>query len=276
MNNAENGTTLTELMMAVAVVGVVAIGLSGLLKYTGIAVSRAQNTGQAQEETRQALMLIEDALIHANEVRAASAACMEFALDIEHSPAYDPDGDWDGDGVPNFRDGDRDSDVQLLLPAATQWRAGYNLKDDDEDGDGQLDMEGRLCLSGRSLIRETRVNGGAWSGRRALLNEVSTFTLTYWGNRANPLGQQIDLGADGVGGTADAGENDGVIAAIEMDAVPPPAGMGDRDGVLDLANERRYITSIRLALAVDRDKDGKNDYALETDVYPPLLPLKSR
>lgn len=275
MRSPERGTTLTELMLAVAVLSVIAVGLSGLLKYTGIAVGRAQTTGQAQEETRQALMLIEDALIHANEVRVASATYVQFVLDIEHAPAYDPNADGDGDGVPDFRDGDRDGDVQLLLPAAAQWRAGYNLKDDDEDGDGLIDLEGRLYLSARSLFYETRVNEGAWSGRRALLNEVSTFTLTYWGNRANPLGQQIDLGANGTA-VADAGQGDGVISSVEMDAVLAPAGMGNRNGALDLANERRYITSIRLALAVDRNKDGKDDYALETDVYPPLLPLKSR
>lgn len=271
----KRGTTLTELMLAVAVLGVIMLGLTGLLKYTGIAVRRAQNTGQAQEETRQALMRVEDALIHANEVRIASATYVEFVLDIEHALAYVASADWDGDGVPNFRDGDRDSDVQSLLPAAAQWRAGYNLKDDDEDGDGQIDMEGRLYLSGRSLLYETRVNGGAWGGGRAVLNEVSTFTITYWGNRANPLGQQIDLGPNGTA-VNDAGQNDGVISSVEMDAVLPPTGMGNRNGALDLANERRYITSLRLALAVDRDKDGKNDYAIETDVYPPLLPLKSR
>ncbi|MDP3542827.1 MAG: type II secretion system protein [Elusimicrobiota bacterium] len=275
MRNAKRGTTLTELMLAVAVLGVVSSGVFGLLKYTGVAVNRAQTTVQAQEETRQALALIEDALIHANEVRVASATYAQFILDIEHAPGYDPNADGDGDGVPSFRDGDRDSDVQLLLPAATQWQAGYNLKDDDEDGDGQIDMEGRLYLSGRSLLYETRVNGGAWGGRRPLLNEVSTFTLTYWGNRANPLGAQIDLGANGTA-VNDAGQNDGVISSVEMDAVLAPAGMGNRNGALDLANERRYITSIRVALAVDRDKDGKNDYALEMDLYPPLLPLKSR
>lgn len=275
MRSPERGTTLTELMLAVAVLSVIAVGVSGLLKYTGIAVGRAQTTGQAQEETRQALMLIEDALIHANEVRVASATYVQFVLDVEHVPGYDPNADGDGDGVPDFRDGDRDGDVQLLLPAASQWQAGYNLKDDDEDGDGLIDMEGRLYLSGRSLLYETRVNEGAWGGRRPLLNEVSTFTLTYWGNRANPLGQQIDLGANGTA-VADAGQGDGVISSVEMDAVLAPSGMGNRNGALDLANERRYITSIRLALAVDRNKDGKDDYALETDVYPPLLPLKSR
>lgn len=276
MRNSRRGTTLTELMLAVAVISVVALGISGLLKYTGIAVSRAQNTVQSQEETRQALMLLEDALVNANEIRVASTTYVEFTIDIEHSPAYARDADADGDGVPNFRDGDRDSDVQLLLPAAAAWRGGYNLKDDDEDGDGQVDMMGRVFLSGRALCYETKVNGGAWGGGRDLLNEVSTFTFTYWGNRANLLGQQIDVGGDGVAATGDAGENDGVVSAGEMDAALPPAGMGDRNGLLDTVNERRYITSIRFALAVDRNKDGKNDYALETDVYPPLLPVKNR
>lgn len=275
MREARRGATLIELLMGVAVLGAVFAGIAGLLKYTGVAVSRAQQAGMAQEESRQALMIVEEVLAYANEIQVASATYVHFTLDLEHAADYVRDGDMDGDGVPNFRDGDRDADINQVLSAADAWRGGYNLEDDDEDGDLQIDLEGRLYLSGRDLRYETRRNGGGWSGK-VLLEEVRTATFTYWGNRANPLGSQIDLGNDGVSATGDAGENDGVISSAEMDMAPSPAGMGNRSGTLDLANERRYITSARLAFAVDRNRDGKNDYAIETDVYPPLLPLKSR
>lgn len=262
--------------MAAAMLGIVSLALSGLVKYVGVTVSRANTAGMAQEDSRRALMLIEESLVYANEVRTASSTYVEFTADIDRAPAYDRNSDSDGDGAPDFRDGDRDNDVQNVLPAAVQWRGGYNLKDDDEDGDARIDMMGRLYLSSRTLVQEIRVNEGAWTSRRVLLADVSSFTLTYWGNRANPLGQQIDVGPDGASGTADAGESDGVVSAAEMDAALAPLGAGNRNGRLDLAAERRYITSIRLYLAVDRNQDGKNDYAIETDVYPPLLPLKSR
>ena len=52
--------------------------------------------------------------------------------------------------------------------------------------------------------------------------------------------------------------------------------MGNRDGQLNTKNERRYVTSIRLRLGSDKNQDGTTDYVVETDIYPPLLPLKSR
>jgi len=108
------------------------------------------------------------------------------------------------------------------------------------------------------------------------MNNVSTFTLTYWGNKANALGRGVDLGNDGLAATGDAGEKDGVISAIEMDMVAPSAGMGNRNGKLDTTNERRYITDIRVKLGSDKNRDGKTEYAVETDIYPLLLPLKNR
>ena len=71
-------------------------------------------------------------------------------------------------------------------------------------------------------------------------------------------------------------EKDGVISAIEMDMVAPSAGMGNRNGKLDTTNERRYITDIRVKLGSDKNRDGKTEYAVETDIYPLLLPLKNR
>ena len=58
--------------------------------------------------------------------------------------------------------------------------------------------------------------------------------------------------------------------------VAAPSGLGNRNGLLDTVNERRYVTSIRVYLAVDKNRDGKTEYSVETDAYPPLLPLKSQ
>ena len=273
---ASRGVTLVELMVGMAIMCVAIAGFSTLLSTTIKSTTSAQTKGEAQEETRQALARVEEVLVQANEVQVASATYVEFVVDIDQSPAYDRDADWDADGVPNYRDGDRDDDAAVLLPAAAQWRTGYNLKDDDEDGDGQIDVRQRIYLSGGEVWLQTSRNGAVWGAGRRLMTGVSTFTLSYFGNKANNLGKSIDRGGDGAAGTGDPGENDGIISAAEMDMVQPAAGMGNRSGVLETKNEKRYITTIRLTLGSDKNKDGKTDYAVETDVYPPLLPLKSR
>ena len=275
--SGRSGVTLPELMIAMAITAVMLTALTGLLKYSLVATTKGMTQGQAQEDVRRGLARVEEALAHLNEISVASSTFVEFVCDLDQSPVFAPDGDIDGDGIPDYRDADRDSDANQLIPAATQWQVGFNLKDDDDDGDGRRDVRRRLYLSGKSLLLDTSVNESAWGTRvQTLLTEVSTFTLAYYGNKANSLGKSIDLGNDGVAGTGDAGESDGVITVREMDYVLAPAGMGNRNGGLDLANERRYITEVRVYVGSDRNKDGRTEYAVETDVYPPLLPLKSR
>ncbi|MBI5623667.1 MAG: prepilin-type N-terminal cleavage/methylation domain-containing protein [Elusimicrobia bacterium] len=278
MNRRQAGVTLTELMLGMAIMGIMVAGFSSLLQFVIKTTTKAQTTGEAQELTRQGLMKVEEALVHANAIMAASPTLVEFVVDIDQSPVYDANADWDADGIPNYRDGDRDSDANQLLPAASQWQTGFNLKDDDEDGDGQMDARRRIWLSSRTLYLDTSLNGGAWGGSRmrTLMVNVSTLNFTYWGNKANALGRNLDRGSDGLSSTGDAGENDGIISAREMDMVAPVAGMGNLNGLLDTADERRYVTTVRLYLGADRNNDGTTDYAVETDVYPPLLPVKSR
>jgi hypothetical protein len=253
-------------MVGMAIMGVACAAFAGLLKYVNKTTMVVQVQGEAQEEARLALSKIEGALIHANEVRVASATFTEFVVDLDRNPDYDPNGDVDGDGTPNFRDADRDGDAALLTAATAQWRVGFNLKDDDEDGDSQIDVVQRIYFSGGGLWFDMSLNGASWDGpyKKIIAADVSTFTLTYWGNKANALGKNIDLNGDGI------------ISSSEMDAAIPTAGMGNSNGALDIANERRYITTIRINMGIDRNKNAQPEYAVETDVYPPLLPLKSQ
>ncbi len=264
MSAERRGFTLLEMVLGMAILSVAGLALAALMKNAMKATVVVGNAGWAQEETRQAFMKIERALLHANEIRVASGTYVDFVVDLDQQPGYDPDGDLDGDGIPNFRDADRDSDVNVLAAAADQWRIGFNLIDDDEDGDLQVDMARRLYLSSGTLWLDARANGAAWGSSQKLALNVSTFTLTYYGNKANNLGKSIDQNGDGV------------ITAYEMDFVQAPTGMGNRNGSLDAKNELRYVTSLRVKLGLDKNKDGKTDYEVETDVYPPLLPLKSQ
>jgi len=261
------GWTLTELLLATAIMSIVSVGFASLLKYVVKATTASRNVGQGQEEVRQGLAKVERILVHANEVLVASQTFVEFALDIDQGPSYSKDADADGDGVPNYRDGDRDNDVSVIDAATAAWRYGYNLKDDDENGDRKSDCRGRIwwSLADRKLYFDMSVDEDAWGGRQqTLMLNVSSFTLTYFGNKANKLGLGIDANGDGI------------ISQNEMDSVVASAGLGDNNGKLDTKNEKRFITTLRLYLSADSNRDAKTDYGVETDVYPPLLPLKSR
>ena len=278
MKNNKRGYTLLELTLGMALMGIVSVAFASLLKYVMRSTVVIETQGGAQEDVRQALMKIEESLLHANEVRVASAAFVEYVVDADQSPERDRSGDSDADGIPNYLDADVDNDAGLLAAPTAQWRIGFNLKDDDEDGDGLIDVRKRLYLEGEDLWIDASLNEAPWGGpfRKRVATGVSGFALAYFGNKGNALGRNIDLGGDGVASTADAGESDGIIAAAEMDMAPPPSGMGNRNGALDAQNERRYITSIRLSLSIDRNRDGKTDNSIETDIYPPLLPLKAQ
>jgi hypothetical protein len=258
-------------MVATAIMAIVSVGFASMLKYVVKATTAARNVGQGQEDVRQGLAKIERILVHTNEVTVASQTFVEFIVDIDQSPGYNKDADADGDGIPNYRDGDRDNDVNVIDAASATWRYGYNLKDDDEDGDRKADVRGRIWWStaDRKLYFDMSVDEDAWGARRqTLMLNVSSFTLTCFGNKGNDLGRSIDANGDGI------------ISQNEMDSVVPStaalSGLGDNNGKLDTKGEKRYITTIRLYLSSDSNRDAKTDYGVETDVYPPLLPLKSR
>lgn len=257
------GVTLTEMVVASAILGVVAVGFSVFLRYAVKAAVDGKNQAEGQEETRQGLQRVERELVHASRVISATPTSVEFVVDRDQDPAYDANADTDGDGIPDFRDTDVDGDAQAIAPSSAAWRSGFNLVDEDDDNDGLVDVRMRLYLSSGALWLDTSVDEDAWGARAVkLLADVSTFTLTYWGSKANSLGANIDA------------NNDGSVSGAEMDSVLAPAGAGNANGVLDLQSERNYITTIRLDVGVDPDRDGSTEFRVETDVYPPLLPLR--
>ena len=215
MRDRRGGYTLIELVLGTAIMAIVSVAFASLLKYVTRSTVALDLQGSAQEATRRTLSKIDEDVVHANEVRVASSTFLEYLVDLDQSPAYSAQADGDADGVPDYRDADRDNDASLLMAATAQWRVGFNLKDDDEDGDGAVDVVKRLTLTGTDLWSDTSLGGGAWGGayRKRVAVDVSSFTLTYWGSKGNLLGLKIDLGADGLAATGDSGENDGIISA---------------------------------------------------------------
>jgi prepilin-type N-terminal cleavage/methylation domain-containing protein len=272
-----NGFTLTEMIVYVAILSIAVAMFSKFM--TGfIKTAKTSESGMlGSAELRLALARMEGDLYEANEFSGVSRTSVTFVCDMLKNPGWDPDADADGDGVPNIKDTDADGDAQqkFSLPRDGQWRAGYNLEDDDEDNDGRRDVRVQVYYSSGAVYRALSVNEGAWQVSR-LAASVSSFTFTFYGSKREDLGKNIDLGADGAASTGDAGEADGMISEREMDWVLPPAGHGNRSGGLDTADERKYITSAAVYMETDANHDGHVDAHLGTEILPPLLPLKRK
>lgn len=273
----KKGVTLVELLIYVAVLS---IAVAMFSKFMAGFVRTAKNSelqmlGSA--ELRLGLIKLESDLYEANQFIGVSAASVTFICDMLKNPAWNPDADFDADGVANIKDTDTDGDAQLKFALALdqQWQAGYDLEDDDDDNDGKRDVVIQIYYSSGTLYRAISVNEGPYQ-LSTLAAKISSFTFTFYGSKREDLGKNIDLGDDGTSGTSDTGEGDGVISAREIDQVQPPAGHGDRSGSIDTADERKYIASVAVHMESDPDHNGTPDAQLGTEILPPLLSLKRR
>ncbi|MEW6557459.1 MAG: prepilin-type N-terminal cleavage/methylation domain-containing protein [Elusimicrobiota bacterium] len=276
---ASKGLTLIELMIYVAVFGIITIPLTTFFVKSLKSVYESQRKTESQEAVRVVLIEIEKDMGEANQIIASSSTAIDFIADYTKHPNYDFYGDTDGDGIVNIQDPDDDNDASLIQPPTSQWKIGYDLDDDDDDNDGNPDVKIRFYLdaAAKKIYKDASYNGAAWGNNiKELATNISSFTLTYIGAKRNDLGRYIDLGNDGTSGTADTGENDGIISATEIDMVQPSTGHGNRNGRLDTDNEMKYINSIGIYIEMDKNTDGTADYKIETEILPPLLSLKKR
>ena len=119
----------------------------------------------------------------------------------------------------------------------------------------------RVYVANSILYTDMSINGAAWGGKylQALKLDVSTFTLTYYGSYANiALGLTNNIDYKG----------NNVIDWVDMDKA------GNNNGKLDGTTELAYITQIHVYIGANYLKTGSSQFVLESDVYPPLLPIK--
>ncbi|MCD6413820.1 MAG: hypothetical protein J7L54_06725 [Elusimicrobia bacterium] len=274
----KKGWTVVELVVAGAVLSIVFLVIVRFFSLSTKEVANQQRQTDAFEKLRQVFFVkMEPDLMEANQIETAQSQRIIFITDSNRMPQYDPDGDLDGDGISNLVDPDDDNDSSLILPPTAQFQAGYDLKDDDEDGDGKIDMQVCFYLTGGVLFRDYSYDEEGWGKHiEKLLDGVTYLNFVYWGSKKEDLGKNIDLGEDGEPNTGDEDEDDGLISATEIDMVSPPTGHGNRNGSLDTADELRYVVSVYAEIGYDENGDGVEDARLKTELAPPLLVLKTR
>jgi len=273
------GVTLLEMVIYTAIMSIAIVAFTKYFAGFSKTAKKADNEMRGSFDMRLLMARAEDDLYEANQIESVTSSSITFRCDVVKMPGYRLDGDFDGNGIVNIKDPDDDNDASLKfsLPADQQWRAGYDLEDDDDDNDGQVDVRLSIYYSApeKKVFRALYVNGGA-PAIKELSARISSFTFISYGSKREDLGRNIDLGADGVSGTGDAGEGDGIISEREIDWVQPPAGHGDRSGGVDTAAELKYITSVAVYAEADANADRKTDSMLGTEIMPPLLALKRR
>ena len=273
------GVTLLEMIIYTAIMSIALVAFTKYFAGFTKTVKKADNEMRGSSDIRLLMARVENDLYEANQIEFVSASSITFRCDSVKLPAYRLDGDPDGDGVENIKDTDDDNDSSLKfsLPADLQWQAGYDLEDDDDDNDGQVDVRISIYYSAveKKVYRAISVNGAS-PDIKEFAARISSFTFTAYGSKREDLGRSIDLGSDGLAGTGDAGEGDGIISEREIDWVQPPVGHGNRNGRVDTAGELKYITSVAVYSEADANADRKPDSMLGTEIMPPLLALKRR
>jgi len=266
--------------MYAVLMGIIGIFISIFFQTTVRGTKKVEINSLAMAELRNILTKfeVETDIYQMNELLEISSTSIKFISDIARNPNYAPEADYDGNGIINKYDADIDGDAptRFFLPQDQQWKVGYNLEDDDDDNDGNIDVIIKIYWdkNTKNVNREIYLNETLFENR--VVGKVTRLEFSYSGSKREDLGKYIDVGNDGVAGTGDAGENDGKISLREIDWTQSPLGHGNRSGKVDTSQELKYITTIGILLEFDKNGDGIVDAKLETELMPPMLPLKAK
>lgn len=274
-----SGVTLAEVCIAITCSVIIIFAFNTLLRVWTTWSVLGMNGGRAMMEAQSVARQVERDFNMACEISESSATSVGFIMDISKRPGFNRNGDPDLDFVPNFRDPDIDNDANTLPAAGNAWRHGFNLKDDDDDGDGRLDFQVRYFLQGNQLMRDhcvNYVNSSSWGNNITRVGKfIKSVSFKYYGTKGLPMGANLDTGLDGNPSTSDTGNNDGVIDQIEIDKTTGAyGGPGNNNGKIDTLSERVAITSILITIEFDVNQDNKEDYVYKTEISPPLMSVR--
>lgn len=265
----EGGFTLPEMMAALAILGIILLVLGSMLWQSSKITADSDRRFRADAAARTVISQVESSVLNANEFELACSTEIIFRTDRDVQPGFSPYADLDGDGILDLYDPDDDGDATLIVPPTAQWRIGYDINDDDENADNQVDLRWRIrFLSGsRTLYLDYSVNNETWGSHdETLLSKtVSTPPFTFYGSKNTllcPTCSSTDTNSDGI------------ISMAEIDAA---ANGGNGNGCLDTSVEREKIVTVGITLGQDeKTVDSAADSVFSLEVMPPLLYIKRR
>jgi len=278
------GVTLTEVMIAVALLGILVPSMVGLFRNTMRAVVTVDSRNQRQTVAFQGQISLSRDFEEMTEIFFASSTTLIFYLERDrfngtNGFVFDPNADQDGDRFANKWDADDDGDgleglntgpngvltVRDLIGKPREgWRQGSDLQDDDEDNDGNRDVVCRYSWNREreTLERQFNFNGRGWTSPEVLFDHVISSTFTYFGV-LDPRG-----GADLI--TRDLNGN-GILEQTELDTLDGSPGQG----VLDDFRETRWITRVNYSFQI-LVNEGADPHVVEGVVSPRLMIVKEK
>lgn len=263
------GFTLIEMMTSVAILAIIVLVIGKMTLTTTRALTQTEEQFKASIALRSASDKIETSLLNANKFLLARSTEIIFIADRNTDPTYLPYSDEDSDGIVNLNDPDDDDDATTIVVSSMQWSVGYDMKDDDEDGDNQIDMRWRIRLSTsqQKLYLDFSRNQEAWGNHEELIADhiTSTQAFTFFGSKDTQLCPTCT--------TTDTDSN-GIITSGEIDAV---ANGGNGNLFIDTSTEFDKIVTVSVSLTKnDNPGSGNPSSEVTVEVLPPPVYLKRR
>lgn len=276
------GLTLLELLLAMLLLSVVGLAFSRFFRVVFKASIQSEVRLKGQTAVRSLLHVLEMDFYDMNEVVYASPTRIDFYMDSHRAPWYSPTADPDGDGITNLSDPDDDGDALDAAAPITRlrdlavsissvgWRQGFDLEDDDEDGDGLRDV---LCryeytppaspVDSGVLTRQFCFNIVCGTPTVVLDRGLRDFSFDINGTRA---ALELPANADSnVNGLIDRDDFDRLDGTVE--ASPEP---------LNQFMETRWITGVRVHLVINPSDTFSAPTTIDTEISPPLLGIKRK
>lgn len=257
------GYTLTEVLIVVAILGVVLVVFGGNFIKGFSSAARLNSQADAVMDIQQAMIFVEMDLESLTRIDVCNPRDIIFQLDSSHLPGFDQGGDLDGDGVVNNLDIDDDGDMTgpTGLPVAGTNFNGNDLWDQDDDNNGFIDVRCRYFVDNGNLVRDFNYNEGGWGlNQRVILRGISGDVFEFFGSLNHTPGPDADRNGDGI------------VTRMEIDSFP----VGNGNGLIDSALELNYVDSIAVMLNQDRNGDGISEFRLNLRIRPPLMSSNRR
>lgn len=278
---SSRGLTILELLLAMLILSVVGLAISTFFRVVLKASLQSEVQVKGQASIRSLLHILEMDFYDMNEVVYASPTRLDFLMDSHRAPWYSPTADTDGDGFNNLRDPDDDGDALDAQAPMTRlralavsissvgWRQGFDMEDDDENGDGFRDVLCRYeftppAASTSGVLSRTFCFDNVCGDPQIVLDRgLWEFSFDYLGTpNALELPANADANANGLIDRDDFDRLDGTV-----EASPAP---------LNQFMETRWITGVRVHIVANPSDTFQARTTIDTEINPPLLIIKRK